>query len=67
MIMQIAIAQLSLTIGLFTQTNKFNQYHEDFSMSTVTENDLKEQSMAAKYPEFAVYQQNSSRLLPWIW
>ncbi len=27
----------------------------------------KEESMAAKYPEFAAYQQNSSRLLPWIW
>ena len=27
----------------------------------------KEQAMAAKYPEFAAYQQNSSRLLPWIW
>ena len=27
----------------------------------------KEKSMAAKYPEFATYQQNSSRLLPWIW
>ncbi len=28
---------------------------------------MKEQAMAAKYPEFAAYQQNSSRLLPWIW
>ncbi len=27
----------------------------------------KEEAMAAKYPEFAAYQQNSSRLLPWIW
>ena len=27
----------------------------------------KEQSMAAKYPDFAEYQANSSRLLPWIW
>ena len=27
----------------------------------------KEQSMAAKYPEFATYQQQSNRLLPWIW
>ena len=27
----------------------------------------KEQSMAAKYSEFATYQQESSRLLPWIW
>lgn len=27
----------------------------------------KEEAMAAKYPEFTVYQQNSSRLLPWIW
>lgn len=27
----------------------------------------KERNMAAKYPEFAAYQQNSSRLLPWIW
>jgi protein-S-isoprenylcysteine O-methyltransferase Ste14 len=27
----------------------------------------KEQSMAAKYPDFASYQQTSSRLLPWIW
>jgi steroid 5-alpha reductase family enzyme len=26
-----------------------------------------EQSMAAKYPDFAVYQQNSARLFPWIW
>lgn len=27
----------------------------------------KEQAMTAKYPDFAAYQQNSSRLLPWIW
>ncbi len=27
----------------------------------------KEEAMSAKYPEFAAYQQNSSRLLPWIW
>ncbi len=27
----------------------------------------KEQAMGAKYPEFAAYQQKSSRLLPWIW
>ncbi|MDJ0635251.1 MAG: DUF1295 domain-containing protein [Xenococcaceae cyanobacterium MO_188.B29] len=27
----------------------------------------KEEAMAAKYPDFAAYQQNSSRLLPWIW
>lgn len=27
----------------------------------------KEQSMAAKYPDFAVYQANSRRLIPWIW
>ncbi len=27
----------------------------------------KEQSMSTKYPGFASYQQNSSRLLPWIW
>ncbi len=27
----------------------------------------KEQAMAAKYTEFTTYQQNSSRLLPWIW
>lgn len=27
----------------------------------------KEQTMAAKYSDFADYQENSSRLLPWIW
>jgi protein-S-isoprenylcysteine O-methyltransferase Ste14 len=27
----------------------------------------KEQSMIAKYPDFAAYQQNSTRLFPWIW
>ncbi|ELS02006.1 putative membrane protein [Xenococcus sp. PCC 7305] len=27
----------------------------------------KEQTMAAKYPEFVAYQQKSSRLIPWIW
>lgn len=27
----------------------------------------KEKSMSAKYPEFAAYQKNSSRLIPWIW
>ena len=27
----------------------------------------KEKAMSAKYPDFAAYQQNSSRLLPWIW
>ena len=27
----------------------------------------KEEVMSAKYPEFVAYQQNSSRLLPWIW
>ena len=27
----------------------------------------KEEAMAAKYPEFATYRQNSTRLLPWIW
>jgi protein-S-isoprenylcysteine O-methyltransferase Ste14 len=27
----------------------------------------KEQAMTAKYPDFAAYQQNSSRLLSWIW
>lgn len=27
----------------------------------------KEKSMAAKYPDFATYQESSSRLLPWIW
>lgn len=27
----------------------------------------KEEAMAEKYPEFSAYQQNSSRLLPWIW
>ena len=27
----------------------------------------KEEAMAAKYPEFAAYEQNSNRLLPWIW
>lgn len=27
----------------------------------------KEQSMAIKYPDFAVYQQSTSRLLPWLW
>uniref|UniRef100_B8HVC7 Uncharacterized protein n=1 Tax=Cyanothece sp. (strain PCC 7425 / ATCC 29141) TaxID=395961 RepID=B8HVC7_CYAP4 len=27
----------------------------------------KEQSMAAKYPDFAAYQQSTARLLPWIW
>ncbi len=27
----------------------------------------KEKAMSAKYPEFAAYQQNSTRLLPWIW
>jgi protein-S-isoprenylcysteine O-methyltransferase Ste14 len=27
----------------------------------------KEQSMSAKYSEFAAYQQRSTRLLPWIW
>lgn len=27
----------------------------------------KEQSMAAKYPDFAAYQQSSTRLLPWLW
>lgn len=27
----------------------------------------KEQSMSEKYPEFAAYQANSTRLLPWIW
>lgn len=27
----------------------------------------KEQSMSAKYAEFAAYQQRSNRLLPWIW
>jgi protein-S-isoprenylcysteine O-methyltransferase Ste14 len=27
----------------------------------------KEKTMAAKYSEFSTYQQNSSRLLPWIW
>lgn len=27
----------------------------------------KEQSMAIKYPEFATYQQSTSRLLPWLW
>lgn len=27
----------------------------------------KEQAMTAKYPDFATYQQNSTRLLPWLW
>jgi hypothetical protein len=27
----------------------------------------KEQSMTAKYPDFAAYQQSSTRLFPWIW
>ena len=27
----------------------------------------KEQEMVAKYPDFAAYQQSSTRLLPWIW
>ena len=27
----------------------------------------KEKAMAEKYPEFPAYQQNSSRLIPWIW
>lgn len=27
----------------------------------------KEKAMSAKYSEFAAYQQNSTRLLPWIW
>jgi protein-S-isoprenylcysteine O-methyltransferase Ste14 len=27
----------------------------------------KEQSMAIKYPDFAAYQQSTSRLLPWLW
>lgn len=27
----------------------------------------KEQSMSEKYSDFAVYQQNSTRLLPWLW
>ncbi len=27
----------------------------------------KEQSMSNKYPDFANYQQNSTRLIPWIW
>lgn len=27
----------------------------------------KEQTMAAKYPDFAAYQQSTARLLPWIW
>lgn len=27
----------------------------------------KEQSMAGKYPEFAAYQQSSTRLFPWLW
>ncbi|MGF1523074.1 MAG: methyltransferase family protein [Leptolyngbyaceae cyanobacterium] len=27
----------------------------------------KEQSMASKYPDFAEYRENSTRLLPWIW
>lgn len=27
----------------------------------------KEQSMAIKYPEFAAYQQSTSRLIPWLW
>ena len=27
----------------------------------------KEKSMSVKYPEFAAYQNNSSRLIPWIW
>ncbi|MEM7593936.1 MAG: DUF1295 domain-containing protein [Cyanobacteria bacterium P01_A01_bin.83] len=27
----------------------------------------KEEAMAAKYPEFTAYQQETSRLLPWIW
>jgi steroid 5-alpha reductase family enzyme len=27
----------------------------------------KERSMTVKYPEFAAYQQNSTRLFPWIW
>ncbi|MCU0545418.1 MAG: DUF1295 domain-containing protein [Oscillatoriaceae cyanobacterium Prado104] len=27
----------------------------------------KEQSMTAKYPEFAAYQQSSTRLFPWLW
>lgn len=27
----------------------------------------KERSMAAKYPDFAAYQQTSRRLIPWLW